>query len=140
MDALLAVSQFTLLDWGVIAAYFAITTFIGWAMAGKQSTFREFFLAGRRIPWYAVAGSIISTEISAVTFVSVPAIMFSPDGDFRYLQLGLIGALLARIIVAFVFVPAYYKREIYSPYDYMGERLGPSVRGMTGELRNTRAR
>lgn len=133
-DPILASSAFTTLDWGVVAAYFVITTILGARLAGKQSTIRDFFLGGRRMPWYAVAGSIVATELSAVTFVSVPFVVFKPGGDFTYLQLGLIGALLARLIVAFVLVPAYYKQEIYSPYDYMGQRLGSGVRGMTTAL------
>lgn len=131
---LLASAQFTALDWGVVVAYFVATTWIGARLAGKQSTIRDFFLGGRRLPWPAVAGSIVATEISAVTFVSVPFVVFKDGGDFTYLQLGLIGSLLARLIVGYVLVPAYYRHEIYSPYDYMGSRLGPAVRKVTTAL------
>ena len=125
---------FTALDWAVVIAYFVATTWIGARLAGKQSTIRDFFLGGRRLPWLAVAGSIIATEISAVTFVSVPFVVFKDGGDFTYLQLGVFGALFARLIVGYVLIPAYYKQEIYSPYDYMGNRLGPAVRKMTTAL------
>ncbi len=119
------------IDWIVLIGYLALTTVIGGALAGKQATIRDFFLGGRKLPWYAVSGSIIATEISAVTFVGVPAIMYATSGNFTYLQLGLIGNILARVIVGLVFVPAYYKREIYSPYDYMGNKLGREARTMT---------
>ncbi|MFQ5490673.1 MAG: hypothetical protein ACE5GE_08135 [Phycisphaerae bacterium] len=115
-------------DWGVVLAYFVVTTLIGGALAGKQATLRDFFLGGRRLPWYAVSGSIIATEISALTFISVPFIVFAPGGNFTYLQLGVFGSVFARIIVGYVVIPAYYQREIYSPYDYMGHQLGPAVR------------
>lgn len=131
---LLAVSisgHFTALDWVVLVGYLILTTVIGGALAGKQATIRDFFLGGRKLPWYAVSGSIIATEISAVTFVGVPAIAFAASGNFTYLQLGLFGNILARIIVGYVFIPAYYKREIYSPYDYMANQLGGQVRTMT---------
>lgn len=126
--------NFTYIDWLVILAYLVLTTILGGVLAGKQQNIKDFFLAGRKLPWYAVAGSSIATELSAITFVSVPFIVFKPGGNFTYLQLGLIGGIFARIIVAKVLIPAYYKLEIYSPYDYMGNQLGRKVRGMTTAL------
>ncbi len=127
-DSLLAhAGQFTLLDWAVVIGYLAFTTILGAKLAGKQATIRDFFLGGRKLPWFAVSGSIIATEISAVTFVSVPFVVFAIGGNFTYLQLGL-GTILARIIIGYIFVPAFYEREIYSPYDYMGHWLGPRVK------------
>ena len=125
---------FTLLDWGVILGILVATTIVGERLAGKQHTIRDFFLGGRKLPWYAVAASIVATEISAVTYVSLPSVVFKPGGNLTYLQLGLIGSLLARWIVGLVLVPAYYEREIYSPYDYVGERLGESARRATTVL------
>ncbi len=129
-------SNFTSIDWAVVVGYLAFTTYLGAKLAGRQATIRDFFLGGRKLPWYAVSGSIIATEISALTFVSVPSVVFKMDveGNFKYLQLGIIGTFLARIIVGYVLVPAYYKREIYSPYDYMGNQLGTRVRSMTTVL------
>ncbi|MBI2931923.1 MAG: hypothetical protein HYY16_09745 [Planctomycetes bacterium] len=118
---------FTWIDWAVVIGYLAFTTILGAKLSGRQATMRDFFLGGRRLPWFAVAGSIIATEISAVTFVTVPAMLYAEKGNFTYLQLGL-GTILARIIVGYWFVPAFYEREIYSPYDYMGQRLGPRVK------------
>jgi SSS family solute:Na+ symporter len=115
-------------DWAVVLAVLLLTTWIGHRKAGKQGSLRDFFLGGRRLPWYAVAASIVATEISAVTFISLSAVVWRPGGDLTYLQLGLIGSLLAKAIIGFVLVPAYFEREIYSPYDYMGARLGPGVR------------
>lgn len=129
-------AQFTWIDWSVVVAYFVLTTWIGTALAGRQATMRDFFLGGRKLPWYAVSGSIIATETSALTFVIVPFIVFNtgPEGNFKYLQLGVFGSILARVIVGYLLVPAYYEREIYSPYDYMGNRLGSKVRSMTTVL------
>ncbi|MHC4673103.1 MAG: sodium:solute symporter family transporter [Planctomycetota bacterium] len=123
--------QFTVLDWIVVVGYMVLTTLLGGLLAGKQATIRDFFLGGRKLPWYAVSGSIIATEISAVTFVGVPAIVYAIEGNLTYLQLGIFGSILARIIVGYVFVPVYYQREIFSPYDYMAGELGDSVRSMT---------
>ena len=122
---------FTWLDWAVVVGYLAFTTILGGALAGKQATIRDFFLGGRKLPWYAVSGSIIATEISALTFVGLPYVVFRPGGNFTYLQLGVFGSLFARLIVGYVLVPAYYRREIYSPYDFMGDRLGEAARKVT---------
>lgn len=133
-DAGSIAGHFTWIDWLVVIGYMVFTTVLGGVLAGKQSSVKDFFLGGKKMPWYAVAGSSIATEISAVTFVGAPFIVFGPGGNFAYLQLGLLGVLFARLIVAFVLVPAYYKHEIYSPYDYIGNQLGESAKWVTTAL------
>lgn len=115
--------QFTYLDWAVLFGYLLLTTWVGHVMKGKNATIRDFFLGGRSLPWWAVTGSIIATEISGVTFIGVPGMLFALEGDFTYLQWA-IGSIIARFMVARWFVKVYYEREIYSPYDYMGNRIG----------------
>jgi len=115
--------KFTYWDWAVLIGYLLLTTWVGHVMKGKNATIRDFFLGGRSLPWWAVTGSIIATEISGVTFIGVPGTLFALEGDFTYLQWG-IGSILARFLVARWFVKVYYEQEIYSPYDYMGNRLG----------------
>jgi SSS family transporter len=126
-------THFLWIDWAVLAAYLLLTTWIGHALRGKQSTMQDFFLAGRSLPWPAVSGSIIATEISAITFVGVPGMVFAAGGDFTYLQWG-IGSLIARIIVGVWFVKVFYERGIFSPYDYMQSRLGVGARVFTTSL------
>lgn len=118
---------FTHVDWLVVFGYLGLTTWVGHAMRGKQGTIKDFFLGGRSMPWQAVSGSIIATEISGVTFIGVPGTLFALHGDFTYLQWA-VGSIIARMIVARYFVRVYYEQEIYSPYDYMGLRLGLSVK------------
>ena len=120
--------SFGLLDWLVVLAFLVLTTWVGHRKSAGQASIRDFFLGGRKLPWYAVAASIIATEISAVTFISLPFVVARDGGDLTYLQLGLVGGLIARSVVAFWLVPAYYEREILSPYDYMAERLGGGSR------------
>lgn len=115
--------HFTGWDWAVLIGYLLLTTWVGHAMRGKNATIRDFFLGGRSLPWWAVTGSIIATEISGVTFIGVPGTLFALNGDFTYLQWA-IGSIIARFLVARWFVKVYYEQEIYSPYDYMGNRLG----------------
>ena len=119
--------KFTLIDWVVVFGYLLLTTWVGHAMRGKQGTIKDFFLGGRSLPWPAVSGSIIATEISGVTFIGVPGTLFALHGDFTYLQWA-VGSIIARIIVGAFFVKIYYEKEIYSPYDYMGIRLGSGVK------------
>ena len=127
MDPANLYKSFTALDWVVVFGYLGLTTWVGHVLSGKQSSIRDFFLAGRSLPWPAVSGSIIATEISGVTFISVPGMVYAAQGDFTYLQWG-IGSIIARILVGLFFVRVFYQREIYSPYDYMGDRLGEGVK------------
>ncbi len=127
MDPTSLHEYFTTLDWIVVFGYLGLTTWVGHVLSGKQSSIRDFFLAGRSLPWPAVSGSIIATEISGVTFIGVPGMVYAAHVDFTYLQWG-IGSIIARILVGLFFVRVFYQREIYSPYDYMGDRLGEGVK------------
>jgi SSS family solute:Na+ symporter len=118
---------FTPLDWVVVFGYLLLTTLVGHRMRGKQASIKDFFLGGRSLPWQAVSGSIIATEISGVTFIAVPGSVMALQGDFTYLQWA-IGSIIARIIVGFFFVKVFYEKDIYSPYDFMGNRLGGGVK------------
>jgi SSS family solute:Na+ symporter len=126
-------THFTLLDWGVVIGYMLLTTWIGHALSGKNATIRDFFLGGRSLPWWAVSGSMVATEISALTFIGVPGGVYALSGDWTYLQWG-IGSILARVAVGYWLVPLYFKEEIYSPYDYMGSKLGEGVRRLVTGL------
>lgn len=125
--------HFGVIDWVVVAAYIVLTTWIGHRLKGRQATIRDFFLAGRSLPWPAVCGSIIATEISAITFVGVPGMVFAMGGDFTYLQWAL-GSVLARFIVGIWFVRAFYRQEIYSPYDFIALKMGEGMKQLTTAL------
>jgi solute:Na+ symporter, SSS family len=126
-------THFTGWDWAVVLGYLLFTTWIGHALSGKNVTIRDFFLGGRSLPWWAVSGSMVATEISALTFIGVPGGVYALQGDWTYLQWG-IGSIIARVIVGYFLVPLYYKEEIYSPYDYMGGKLGEGVRRLVTGL------
>lgn len=119
--------KFHYIDWIVVVAYMLFTTWIGHRLSGSQSSIKDFFLGGRKLPWWAVTGSIIATEISALTFIGVPGIVFALKGDWTYLQWGL-GSIIARFAVAYWLVPLYFEKEIFSPYDFMGNRLGKWIK------------
>lgn len=126
-------AHLTWLDWSVVAAYLIVSTFLGAILSFRQATFRDFFLGGRRLPWLAVSGSIVATEISAVTLVGVPAAVFAAGGNFTYLQIAL-SSIVARVIIAVWFIPAFYRHEIYSPYDYMAGYFGARIRSLATTL------
>jgi len=124
---------FTYWDWAVVAGYMIITTVLGHRLSGKQANIKDFFLGGKTLPWWSVSGSMIATEISALTFIGVPGTVYALEGDWTYLQWGL-GSIIARFAVAYWLVPLYYKKEIYSPYDYMGNKLGEGARKLVTVL------
>ncbi|MEM6755789.1 MAG: hypothetical protein AAF586_01365 [Planctomycetota bacterium] len=127
-------NSFHPVDGLVIVGYLAVVSVLGVALAGRQRSMEDFFRGGDRLPWYAVSASLIATIVSAVTFIGVPAVAFREGGNFTYLQFGIVAGLLSRIVVAFVLVPAYYRHRVYSPYDFMGRRLGESARAVTTAL------
>ena len=118
---------FSYVDLVVLIGYLVITTVIGHHMSGKQSTISDFFAGGKSLPWWAVCGSIIATEISGVTFIGVPGGVLAANGNFTYMLWG-IGSIMGRVIVGMVFVKVFYEDEIYSPYDYMGRRIKPELK------------
>jgi SSS family transporter len=118
--------RFHWIDWAVLAAYILGTSWLADRLAGRRQTIRDFFLGGHRLPWWAVSGSIVASEVSGVTFVAIPAIAFARGGNYTYMMLAL-GSIAARALIAWLLIPAYYRYDVYSPYEFMGRRLGPGV-------------
>ena len=87
--------HFAPLDWAVLAAYLLGTSWLADRLAGRRQTIRDFFLGGHRLPWWAVSGSIVASEVSGVTFVAIPAIAFARGGNYTYMMLAL-GSIAAR--------------------------------------------
>lgn len=125
--------MFSPIDWLIVGIYIGGTTWIGHKLKGQQETPHDFFLGGRRIPWFAVSASIIATTISAVTFIGVPAFIYAAGGDFTYLQLA-IGGIIAKLLIARLLIPRYYEQEYYSPYDYISQRLGATAGRLTAMM------
>lgn len=113
-------------DLAVIAAYFAAVIGIGVHFSRKNNNVSDFALGGRSIPWWAVLASILASEISAGTFFGAPGEGFR-NRNFTYAQL-MAGYLLARVIVSFVFIPAYYRHNVVSIYEFLEDRFGPLTR------------
>jgi SSS family transporter len=119
------------LDLGVIVAYLAGVTLFGLHFRRKQQTLRNYFLAGNSIPWWAISLSIVAAETSTLTVISIPGMAY--DKDFRFLQL-VIGYLIGRVVVSFVFIPQYFRGELVTAYQLMERRFGQRLRTLTAGM------
>lgn len=125
MSAAHPAANFALVDWLIVAAYLAFVLALGAAFARKQRTAEQYFLAGRRIPFWAAGVSILATSLSAVTFIGAPEDAYR--GDLTYLSLN-IGAVLGAIIVAVFFIPAFYRANVTTVYELLDDRFGGAAR------------
>jgi solute:Na+ symporter, SSS family len=121
---------FTAGDWVVIFAYLLGVIALGVWFGRDQRNTRDYFLGSRNIPWWGVGLSIVATETSALTFIGVPAMAFGADA-LTFIQI-VIGYVIARIILAIVMVPHYFKGEIYSPYQLFAQAFGMPARRTAG--------
>jgi SSS family transporter len=113
------------LDNTILGVYFAAVLALGlWAGRCERDT-KDYFLGGRRQHWLLAGISIIATEISALTYVGVPADSFR--GDCNYLQM-YFGSFVGRILIVFLLLPAYYGGSVTTVYEYLGQRFGPATR------------
>ncbi len=110
------------LDGVIIVVYFTVIVGLGLYMGRKEESMHDFALGGRKIPWWAVLASIIAAETSAGTFIGTPGEGYSLR-NYTYLQLAF-GTILARIIIAYVFLKPYYDYNVYSIYEFLTKRFG----------------
>src|SRR5204863_711646 len=103
-----------------------------WFGRRQQSTAR-YFLAGHSVPWWAISASIVATETSTITFVSVPGIAYARGGDLTFLQL-VFGYALGRVVISLLFIPAYFSGELLTVYQLLASRFGLAVKGLAASL------
>jgi SSS family solute:Na+ symporter len=115
----------TWLDYVVIAGYLlAITAFGSW-FARFQKTTRDYFLTDRSVPWWAICFTIVATETSTLSFIGVPAGAYA--GNMTFLQLAL-GYIAGRLLVSVLFIPAYFRGELFTSYELLQRRFGAPVK------------
>lgn len=117
-------STLTVVDYVVIAVYLVGIATLGIWAGGSQESTDDYFLGGRNLPWWAVCLSVVATETSTLTVLSVPTVAYG--GAMTFVQLA-IGYLVGRTIVAFYFLPQYYRGNLSTAYAFLGERFGRSM-------------
>ena len=119
------------LDMTVIAVYLAGVTLFGLRFREKAQTLSGYFLADNTVPWWAISLSIVAAETSTLTIISVPGLAY--DKNFAFLQL-VIGYLIGRLVVSFLFIPQYFRGELVTAYQLMERRFGARLRALTAGL------
>jgi SSS family transporter len=109
----------------VLVTYVAAITAFGSWLGRRRRSVQDYFLAGRTVPWWAIAACIVATETSTLTFIGAPG--FAYGGDWTFLQL-VLGYVLGRLFIAAVFLPAYFRGEIFTSYELLQRRFGTPVR------------
>jgi SSS family transporter len=128
----------TNLDLAILVAYLCATVLFGLWIGRGRRTAHDYLLGSRDLPWWALLISIVATETSTATFLSVPGLAFGgglpgTTGDLRYLQLP-IGYVIGRCIAARVLLPLYFKGELFTAYEALRVRSGAAVRTLASLL------
>lgn len=120
--------NFTALDFFVLVLYLAGTTVLGLWIGRRQKSANDYFIAERSIPWWAVMFSVVASETSALTFISIPGLAYVTNLGFLQVVAGYI---LGRVVVATVLLPRYYKGELVTAYTLLEKRFGLGTRRFT---------
>lgn len=120
-----ATGFFSVADWVVIFAYLLGIIGLGVYFGKDQRNTRDYFLGSKNIPWWGIGLSIVAAETSALTIIGVPAMAYGDN--MAFIQM-IVGYVIARILLAIVMVPHYFKGEIYSPYQLLENSFGPAAR------------
>jgi len=119
-------------DLALVAVYLAGITLFGLRFRkSRESSLRSYFLADRNLPWWAIALSIVAAETSTLTIISVPGLAFT--GDFGFLQIAL-GYLVGRVVICVLFLPRYFRGELLTAYQLIGQRFGRRLHRFTAAL------
>lgn len=119
------------LDFAIIALYLTGITLFGLRFRKKQRTLRDYFLAGRDIPWWAIALSIVAAETSTLTIISIPGLAY--DSNLTFLQV-IMGYIVGRIVISFLLLPHYFRGDLFTAYQLIERRFGGTLRSFTAGL------
>ena len=119
------------LDLAVIVAYLAGVTWFGARFRNSQRSLKDYFLGGRSAPWWAIALSIVAAETSTLTIIGTPPLAYA--GSYVFLQV-VFGYLLARVVISAIFLPQYFKGQMYTAYALMERRFEPRTRKVTAAI------
>lgn len=116
---------FTTLDYVVLIIYLVGVAAFGALRGGKQQSAQDYFLGKDEIPWWVVCFSIVAAETSTLTFISIPGLAYLTNLNFLQVTFGY---LLGRILISYLFLPAYYKGELSTAYGFLERRFGSKTR------------
>src|SRR5437879_560491 len=119
------------LDFTIIALYLAGITLFGLRFRKRQRSLRDYFLADRNIPWWAIALSIVAAETSTLTIISIPGLAY--DTNLTFLQV-IMGYVVGRIVISFLLLPHYFRGDLYTAYELIERRFGRQLRSLTASL------
>ena len=118
-------------DLVIIAAYLVCITLFGLRFRKSQHSLRDYFLAGRNIPWWAISLSIVAAETSTLTVIGTPGLAYA--GDFGFLQV-VFGYLVGRVVISLIFIPQYFRGEMFTAYQLIDRRFGPALHRITAAV------
>ncbi len=118
----------TPLDWGVFAVYFSGVLGMAWWQSRKNVGVEGYFLANRRLPWYAIGLSVMATQASAITFIGTTGQAF--DDGMEFIQVYLPQPLVM-VLLCVIFVPFFYRAKVYTAYEYLENRFDAKTRSLT---------
>ena len=121
----------TWIDYTVIAAYLLAITAFGTWFSRFQKTTVDYFLTGRSVPWWAICFTIVATETSTLSFIGVPAGAYA--GNMTFLQLAF-GYVIGRVLVSVLFLPSYFRGELFTSYELLLRRFGPEVKNVAAVI------
>lgn len=119
---------FSAFDLAIVVLYLVGVTLFGLFISGRQRSTTDYFLGDHKLPWGAVLFSVVATETSTLTFISIPAVAYG--GSLTFLQITF-GYILGRTMVSFYFLPRYFKGKLSTAYQFLGQRFGSSMRNIT---------
>ncbi len=119
------------IDATILVAYMSSVALFGLWMGRGQRDMASYLLGGRNIPWWGVLFSIVATETSTVTFLSIPGLALNPEGgNLLFLQL-MMGYIIGRFLIVFLFLPHYFRGELFTAYQVLDRRFGEATRQAT---------
>src|SRR3989442_101068 len=130
---------FSAIDYVVLLAYLAGITAFGVMFRKSQRTVKDYFVGAKNTHWIIISLSIVATETSTITLIGVPAIAYAnyarPEqgGNFTYLQV-VVGYIIARVVIALIFIPAYFRGDLLTAYELLKQRFGPQTKNFAASL------
>ena len=118
-------------DYLVLVSYLLGVAAFGSWFSRFQRTTRDYFLTGHSVPWWAICFTIVATETSTLSFIGVPAAAYA--GNMTFLQLA-IGYIVGRILVSLLFIPAYFRGELFTSYELLQRRFGAPVKNLAAGI------